>query len=438
MVSPVASSEVSSAEKATQQFVRLGWGVIALVFGGLIAWSVFAPFEGAVLTQGQIAVESNQQAIQHLEGGIVREIYVREADEVKAGQKLIALEATATDASVQAVEARLFELLGTEARLLAERDNRSALTLRSAYSDLSSSPRMASILKEQLGLKSARSSNRITQVTILDKQIDQLSARIKGMRDESASKDSQITLLDAELKKLETLNAKLGGQDMRILALQRESSRIGGERDSLKSQIAATQVQIGEARSEIARLDQAFREEVLTELRSVQTQIGELTQERTASLDRQRRLEIIAPRSGRVIGIRAHTIGGIINPSEPVMYIVPEGDPLVARVRISPADIDKITIGQSARLLFTAFNQDQTPRVDGTVTKVSADAFADEATGMTYYEATITIPVDAMKGTKFTLVPGMPVDAQLRTGKRSVLSYLVKPLTDSMSRTFRE
>lgn len=431
---------MTAAEKATRRFIRTGWVVIGLVFGGLVAWSVFAPFEGAVLTQGQISVESNQQAIQHLEGGIVREIYVREADKVTQGQKLIALDATATEAGVQAVEARLFELLGTEARLVAERDNRSTLALRAAYTDLTTTPRMVSILQEQSGLKRARTENRVTQVTILGKQIDQMSARIQGLRDESRSKDSQIELIEQEITKWQDLNAKSGGKgyDLRILALQRDESRLEGERDSLTSQIAGTQVQIGEARSEIARLDQAFREEVLTELRSVQTQIGELTQERTASLDRQRRLEIVAPRAGRVIGIRAHTIGGIINPSEPVMYIVPEGDPLVARVRVSPADIDKITVGQSARLLFTAFNQDQTPRVDGTVTKVSADAFSDEATGMTYYEAIITIPVDAMEGTNFALVPGMPVDAQLRTGKRSVLSYLVKPLTDSMSKTFRE
>ena len=170
----------------------------------------------------------------------------------------------------------------------------------------------------------------------------------------------------------------------------------------------------------------------------MQTQISELTEERTALVDRSGRLDITAPRSGRVIGIRAHTVGGVIRPSEPIMYIVPENDRLVAKVRISPVDIDKISVGQPAQLRFSAFNQDETPQFAGTVISVSADAIIDETTGAPYYEATVEIPDEALASSKFQLVPGMPVEAMLRTESRNVLSYLVKPLTDSVSRTFRE
>jgi HlyD family type I secretion membrane fusion protein len=258
------------------------------------------------------------------------------------------------------------------------------------------------------------------------------------MQNEITAKDDQIALVDDEISRFETLMERGQAVVTRVLALKRDRARLQGEKDSLVSDIAATRVQIGEARSEIARLDQGNREAVLTELRDVQTQIGELTEQRTALLDRSGRLDILAPRAGRVLGIRAHTVGGVIRASEPIMYIVPENDRLVARVRISPADIDEISIGQRAVLRFSAFSQDTTPTFEGTVIRVSADAFADEATGAAFYEAQIAIPDDALASSRFTLLPGMPVEASLTTETRNVLSYLVKPLTDSVSRTFRE
>tara|TARA_R110001606_G_scaffold366369_1_gene521510 strand:+ start:628 stop:1887 length:1260 start_codon:yes stop_codon:yes gene_type:complete len=416
----------------------LGWSVILAVFGGLVLWSIFAPFEGAVLTSGQIAVESNQQAIQHLEGGIVREIFVQEADYVEAGQKLISLDATTADAGLQALEARLFELLGAEARLLSERDNDPSLTIRPQFSDLAKSAAMALILRDQEALRDAREQNRSTQITILNQRMSQLSTRINGMQNEIRSKDRQMELLADEVGRFEELIARGNATVTRVLALQRDLSRLEGEKDALLSEIAATRVQIGETRSEITRLDQGYREDVLTELRDIQTQIGELSEQRIASLDRQSRLDILAPRAGRVIGIRTHTVGGVISPSEPVMYIVPENDRLVAKVRIMLSDIDQIHVGQSATLRFSAFNQESTPQVDGAVTKISADAIVDPNTGMPYYEAIVGIPEEALGTDEIPLLPGMPVDAAVKTGSRSVLSYLVKPLTDSVARTFRE
>ncbi len=421
-----------------RQYLYAGWGIVALVFGGLVVWSVFAPFEGAVLTTGQISVESNQQAVQHLEGGIVRDIYVREADAVAEGQKLLSLDATSTAAALQALEARLYGLLGTEARLVAERDGSRTLRLRPGFESFADRPDMQAVLTAQETLLKARKENLGTQGTILRQRIDQLNTRIAGMQNEIAAKDDQIALVDDEIARFETLMERGQAVVTRILALKRDRARLQGEKDGLVSDIAATRVQIGEARSEIARLDQGNRELILTELRDVQTQIGTLAEERTALLDRSGRLDITAPRAGRVLGIRAHTVGGIIRPSEPIMYIVPENDRLIARVRISPADIDEISVGQRAVLRFSAFNQDTTPTFEGTVIKVSADAFADEATGATFYEAQIEIPEAALGSSRFTLLPGMPVEASLTTESRNVLSYLVKPLTDSLSRTFRE
>ena len=425
-------------QRANRLSARLGWAVILLVFGGLMSWSIFAPFEGAVLTTGQIAVESNQQAVQHLEGGIVSNIYVREGDRVEAGEKLIALDAQATDASVQALEARLFVLLGDEARLLAERDGSQDLQLRDAYADMAQAPKLRSIMQAQQTLMSARQDLQSTQLRILQQRINQLQTRIDGMRGEITSKETQIELLQDEVSRFETLAAQGNASKVRVLALKRELSKLSGEKDALGSEIASTEVQIGETRSEIIRLKQDTREKVLSELRDTQTQIEELTEQRSAALDRKRRLNVLAPRSGRVIGVKTHTIGGVITPSEPIMYVVPGGDTLVAKVRINPADIDKISVGQDAALRFTAFNQDATPQYRGTILTVSADALSDPATGIPFYEAVLSIPEDALASSSFPLVPGMPVDASLKTESRNVLSYLIKPLQDSISRTFRE
>ena len=418
--------------------VRFGWTVIVLVFGTLVVWSMVAPFEGAVLTSGQVAVETSQQAVQHLEGGIVNGIFVHEADTVEAGQTLIALDATAVDANLQALEARLVDLLGAEARLLAERDGASVLDLRPGFEDIARAPKMVAVLGMQHELLVARQDTVSTQLRILEQRILQLQTRIEGMESEIASKETQIALLQDETRRFEILAAKGNASEVRVLALKRELSGVDGEKEGLRSEIAATRVQIGEARSEIVRLRQDRQESILTELRNTQTQIDELSEQRTAAIDRKKRLAITAPRSGRVIGIKAHTVGGVINPSDPIMYIVPEGDRLVAKVRISPADIDKVSVGQDASLRFEAFNQVRTPRVDGKIIKVSADVLSDPATGALFYEAMVAIPDSALESASFPLVPGMPVSASLQTESRNVLSYLTKPLWDSVAETFRE
>jgi HlyD family secretion protein/epimerase transport system membrane fusion protein len=425
-------------EAAHLSAVRIGWGVIALVFGGLFLWSVLAPFEGAVLTGGQVVVEGNQQAVQHLEGGIVRDIYVAEADHVTAGQKLISLDPITADATVDALEARLFDLLGTEARLIAERDHKPMLSLRPGFSDLEGDPAMQEVLQSQQTLLTARTETRATQLKILQQRIDQLTTRINGMKREIGSKDTQISLLEDEVSRFEKLSAQGNASEVRVLALKRDLSRLRGEKDSLISDIAATQVQIGETRSEILRVEQDSRESILSELRETQTQIGELSEQRLTALDRRKRLDILAPSSGRVIGIRAHTVGGVINPSDPIMYVVPEDDRLVVKLRVKPSDIDKIAVGQTASLHFSAFDRNATPRYDGEVLKVSADALVDQTTGVAYYEVIASIPDEALASEDFPIVPGMPVDASLHTTRRTVLSYLIKPLVDSVSRTFRE
>jgi len=423
---------------AIRRHFLAGFIVIGLVFGGLLSWSVLAPFEGAVVASGDLAVESNQKAIQHLEGGIVKAIKVREGDRVSAGDVLIRLDGTETRANLAAIETRLMELLAREARLLAERDDRSQPEPRAGFEALTDTDAFARILEGQASLLKARSQSRRKKAEILGERIRQLRMRAEGLAQEAKSKITEVGLVGEELAGLEALFAKQLAPESRILDLKRQRTRLFGEHDALISERSRTQVQIGETRLELEQLLSDHREKVIAELREVTSELSELAERRVAAKDRLKRLDIVAPRSGYAIGVQTHTLGGVIKPGEPVMHIVPDDDRLMARIRISPADIDKIRVGQDARLRFSAFNQRRSPEIETRIVKVSADAMQDEKTGAPYYEVMAEIPHRPAGLPEITLVPGMPVEAMMRTDSRNVLSYLVKPLLDATHRTFRE
>ena len=434
----VTEDVVGREASDTKGLFRFGWGLVIALFGGLVFWSVFAPFEGAVLASGAVTVESNQQSVQHLEGGIVGEIFVTEGDRVDEGQVLIALDGTAVQARLSSVEARLFELLGREARLLAERDDLDVLTVRASLADLADNPRMQSIMGSQQELMQARAASRSTQVALLNQTVLQLRRRVKGRESEIEANLKQASLLEEEMVSLQPLVEKQLVARPRIVGLQRELAQLEGAREALSAEVATTKIQIGEAQIELNQLTEGFLEQVLTELRDVQTQASELAEQRIAAQDQLTRLLVLAPRAGRVLGVQTHTLGGVISPRDPIMHIVPENDPLIARVRISPSDIDKVSPGNEAVLRFPAFSANVTPEVFGTVIKVSADALQDPVSGQFFFEVDVAIPDDRLANQSFALVPGMPVDASLKTESRTVLSYLLKPLGDAMSKTFRE
>ncbi|MEM7766699.1 MAG: HlyD family type I secretion periplasmic adaptor subunit [Pseudomonadota bacterium] len=415
-----------------------GFFIIGAVFGGLVAWSVFAPFEGAVLASGTIAVEGNRKAVQHLEGGIVSEINVREGDYVEAGQVILRLDGTATRAQLAALEARLSELASREARLLAEQNGSRTMTIRPELADLAERPSVQSSLEGQASLRRARTESRASQARIMRQRMSQLQTRIDGSQNEIAAKRSELSLVEQEAQSLAGLRADGLVTETRMLELERAQFRLRGELEALNSAIATTRVQIGETELELQRLEAGFLEEVVMELRDVKAEIAELYEQRIASIDRLKRLDIVAPTEGYAIGVRAHTEGGVITPSEPVLFVVPRDDRLVAKIRINPADIDKITVGQDARLIFSAFAQTESPEVNGAIVTVSADAITDDASGLQFYEAIVEWPREAPEAARFDLLPGMPVEAMVKTESRNVLSYLVKPFQDAMSRTFRE
>lgn len=431
----------NKAPKSAHYFRRLGFGVIGAIFGGLFLWSIFAPIEGAIVAAGQVVVESNRKTVQHLEGGVVKEILVREGQKVDEGEVLVRLDDTSPRANVALIDGQLREFYARRARLIAERDGLEELPAPEGLEEVLTQPAFASKLAGQQQLFLARAQTRTTQISLLEERVTQQNERIAGLKAQIASTTSQRKLIRDELAGVRELNEQGFAPMTRVRALERESERLDGETGSLRAGVAEAESIISEARLEISRLKESAREDAIKELRDVEVSISQLEEKRIAAADTLNRTVIKAPQSGRVLGLSAHTIGGVITPGRPIMEIVPEGDRLQVAARISPRDIDRVAAGQETMIRFTAFSARRTPVAYGVVETVSADAMADQNTGAPYYLALISLP-NSEELTKElngqVLSPGMPAESYIRTGKRPAISYFLKPLTDAFSRSMRD
>ncbi len=424
------------------RFTRLGWIAAAVVFGGLLLWSVLAPINSAVIAPGQLSVETNRKTIQHLEGGVIRKIHVKEGQEVKAGDLLVDLDDTVTRANVDLLTAQLAEGIARHARLLAERDGLEtippdSLAFAMAPKDLDYS----SNLEGQRRLLEAREATKKTQIALLGERIVQQTKRIQGYATQVRSLREQARLVGEELDGVKRLNAEGFAPMTRVRELERMKEAIAGQQGQLVASSAESESVISEAKLEIERLKQQSREDAIKESQDLEVQISGLTERRTAALDALRRSEIRAPEDGVVMGLAVHTVGGVITPGTPVMDLIPKGDSLLVAARISPRDVDKVKPGQEAVIRFSAFNARVTPEAIGSVRQVSADNFVDKATGAAYFLVFIDLPpkedLDKILRGQI-LQPGMPAESFIRTGARPAISYLLKPLTDAFSRSLRE
>lgn len=424
------------------RFTRLGWIAAAIVFGGLLLWSIVAPINSAVIAPGQLSVETNRKTIQHLEGGVVRKIHVKEGQAVKAGDLLVELDDTVTGANVELLSAQLAEAIAREARLLAERDDlaeipEESLAFRLAPDNLDFSLN----LEGQRRLLAAREATKKTQIALLEERIVQQDKRIEGNRTQLKSLREQSRLIGEELDGVKRLNAEGFAPMTRVRELERAREAIAGQQGQIAAAIAESESVIAEARLEIERLKQKSREDAIKESQDLEVEIAALTERLTAARDALRRSQIRAPEDGVVLGLSVHTIGGVIGPGSPVMDIVPKGDSLVIAARIAPRDVDKVKPGQEAVIRFSALNARVTPEALGSVRQVSADNMVDKETGAAYFLVLIDLPPaeelePLLKGQP--LLPGMPAESFIRTGARPAISYLLKPLTDAFSRALRE
>ncbi|MEM7777864.1 MAG: HlyD family type I secretion periplasmic adaptor subunit [Pseudomonadota bacterium] len=417
--------------------LRAGALISAVLIVGVGGWAAMANLAGAVIASGQIMVDTNIKKVQHPTGGVVGEIMVRNGDRVAAGDVVVRLDATQTRAALAIVVSQLTELTGRKARLIAERDGAETITFPVGFR--TSSPHSKHVAAGETTFFSARRRMISSQKRQLDERIGQLAQEIKGLSSQRDAKARELTLVRAELKRVASMYERNLTPVTRVLAMQRDETRIAGEHGSLVSQIARAKGQIAETRLQRLTIDQTVQSDAQKELRDIEGQMAELRERKVAAEDQLKRIEIRAPQSGIVHELTVHTVGGVINAAEPLMLIVPSGDRLVIEIRVTPADIDQVHIGQTAMLRFSAFNQRTTPEVPSHVIRVGADLSQDPTSGESFYLVRVRVDAQAMKKLgELKLVPGMPVEVFIQTEERSALSYVVKPLTDQFARAFRE
>ena len=418
----------------------VGFLALALLVGGVGWWSVQTRIAGAVIASGMIVLESNRQVVQHAEGGTVGEIAARDGDRVKAGDLLIRLDDTLLKSELNVIETQLVEIRARRARLEAERDGKDAIVFPAdLLVQAEAAPGAAEQVEGQRSLFVARRDTLEKELGQLAERIAQTGNQIEGAEAQLAALATQEELIREELTDQETLLEKGLVQMQRVTALRREAARLAGEIGRLTSDAAQYRGQIAGLEIEKLKLETARREEAIVTLRDLQFRELELTEQRVGLLERMARLELRAPVSGAVYGSTVFAVKSVIQPAEALMYVIPQDQPLVVSARVEAIHIDQIHVGQDATLRFTAFNQRQTPEIEGRVTDVSADVFTDEVTGINYYRVEV-VPdeTDLLKLESQELLPGMPVEAYLRTDERTPLSYLMKPVTDYFDRAMRE
>lgn len=428
-------------EFSVHRHLALGLGGLAVLILGFGGWASFSEISGAVIAPGQIEVDQNRQVVQHPDGGVVAQILAQEGDSVRQGQLLIQLDATRLGSELAIIEGQLFELMARRGRLEAERDDKPEPVYDTLLRDSAASNQDAAVLMAgQSQLLAARRASRAQEVAQLAKRRSQIDTQITGISAQSQALGQQLELIEQELKDQQTLLDRGLAQAGRVLALRREQARLSGQLGELTAQRALAQERATEIDLEVIKLRTQQREEAITRLRDLQFRELELAEQRRALLDQRNRLAIRAPVSGIIYGLQVTTPRSVIRAAEPVMFIIPQDRPLVIAARVDPIHIDKITLGQPVNLRFSALDQRTTPELTGEVAKVSPDAFVDQARGLSYYRAEITLPEaeQAKLPGNIRLLPGMPVEAFIRTGDRTPLAYLTKPLTDYFSKAFRD
>ncbi|MBW7850416.1 MAG: HlyD family type I secretion periplasmic adaptor subunit [Rhodospirillales bacterium] len=423
----------------TRRPLLIGAVIIVVTFFGIGLWAATAPLDSAAIAPGFITVESNRRTIQHLEGGIVREILVQDGDRVKAGEVLLRLDDTRARAQMGILRADLDSQLAIEARLVAERDGLPAPRFSAELTERLDDPTVAAIVESQRALFAARGVALAGQRSILEQRIIQFGQQVDGLKALEASKAAQIKLIRDELKDLYGLLEQGYVTRPRVLALEREASRLEGERGDHVAAIARARQGAGEAQLQIYQLEKGRQEEVARELRDVRARITELRERIVAAADVLQRIDIVAPVSGTVMDLAIHTAGGVVAPGASIMDIVPANDALVVEVHINPIDIDTVHPGQAVALRINTADARLTPVINGRLATVSADRVVEERTNQTYYRGRVVIPPEELRRLEgLNLHSGMMVEALINRGEQTALHYALKPLTDALARSFRE
>lgn len=415
---------------------RIGLLIFLLVFGVFGIWASVAPLDGSAHAVGKITVKSYKKIVQHLEGGIVSEILVRDGDKVNVGDPLLILDDTQSMAQLGMARSQSIALQVREARLIAERDGLDRVIYPESLSTTDN--RVADEIAAQNSIFAAKKSSFENNVEILEQRIDQLESQVVGLKALKASKEELAASFAEELADTQSLLDRGFSDKNTLRTIERNHASYRGEAADLSATIAATEVRIGETRLQILQLERDSRNEVVNELSQVQTELKDVSERIIALEDIVSRTVVRAPDTGIVNGMQVHTIGQVLNPYSAIAEIVPASDELIVEARVSSVDIDRVSVGQEADIRFSAFNR-SVPTIEGEVISLSADSLIEETTGASFYMARLEVtPAGLEELGDLVLMPGMPAEVFINTGSRTFFQYLFKPLSDGLARSFNE
>ena len=435
----------SNPRQAVRRLNTIGGAAVFVALGGFLGWSANTDIAGAVIAPGTVVEQSSSKKVQHLSGGIVKEILVKEGSAVEAGQVVLRLDDTQARSTLGVVEAQLNLYAARQARLAAERDGAATIAFPPRFADGRELPQSATA--GELRLFQSRRDSRTGQHGRLRERVAQTNEEVQGLLAQQRSKEAEIGYVGEELSSVTQLYGKSLVSLARLKQLQRDQARLNGERGQLVADIAGARRKIAESELQILQLDEDFRTEVLKELRETEAKIAELRERATAAADELAHTDIRAPHAGIVYQLRVHTVGGVIGKGETVMEIAPRDDPLIVSAKIAPQDIDQVESGAPVRIRIAAGNRRTTPELIGRVDVVSPDAEhdapptttgAEPATEHAYYTAQVRLDETAAATGGLQLLPGMSAEVYIRTQDRTPLDYLLKPLREQIARSFRE
>jgi HlyD family secretion protein len=435
----MTGSKTRGARRSIRLHLMIGLAVVVVLAGGLGGWASTAQMSGALIAPGAIVVESSVKKVQHPTGGVVGEVRARDGDVVKAGDVVVRLDDTVTKASLAIVAKNLDGLWARAARLEAEQQGLDKIVFPPMLLDRANDPDVKNVMASESKLFEVRTTGRVGQKAQLRERVTQLHEEIAGLEAQEKAKDQEIALVEKELVGVRSLYDQHLVQFARLTTLERDAARLAGERAQYIAARAQARGKITETELQIIQVDKDLVSDVSKDLREAHDKIGEFVERKVTAEDQLRRIDIRAPQDGMVEQSTVHTVGGVITAGDAIMLIVPQADDLQVEAKVNPQDIDKLQIGQKTLLRLSAFNQRTTPELNGIVTRVSPDVTTEQRTGQSYYTIRVSMPPEEVARLgEVKLIPGMPVEAFVQTGDRTMLSYLIKPLKDQLMRAFRE
>lgn len=437
---PFGSHGTQTPDAFAGPMIRRGVWLMVVLFGVIGSWAAFWPLNTGAVALGRVVVDSNRKEIAHLEGGIVKEILVKEGQKVKEGQVLVRMDATNAQARNEQLRGQLFSAKATEARLIAERDKADAVTFPEELLSIEATDaKIAKSIDAQRRLFESRRKNLEGEAKVLKQKILQSREEINGLEKQIASASKQLGYLNEEISVVAQLLKKGNAVRPRLLALQRQAAELEGSRGQSQALISRAKQTINEAKIATLNQQSEFLNAVVAELKETQLQIGTLDEQMRSSSDVVKRIDVIAPIAGQITALKVFTVGGVVQPGSTMMSIVPLDDKLVVDAHINPNDIDIVRAGLKANVKISVVDSRRLKPVEGEVVTVSADRFDDPQRGDSYYVARIEISkaeLEALDG--FTLTAGMPAEVLIVTGSRTMLSYLTRPIRESFGRAFRQ